>query len=113
MGNDEGHAKIEAWRVHDTGLVAAPGPFRRLAGAVRHHQGRGEPWPDRVTIEVTDTEVIVTPVATWPRAEVTVEVMGEGPPVTFVVRVGDAAHLLAAAADPGTRSTLAALSDRS
>ena len=46
--------RIEAWRVHDTGLVAAPGPFRRLPGAVRHHQGRGEPWPARVTLSVVD-----------------------------------------------------------
>lgn len=105
--------RIEAWRVHDTGLVAAPGPFRRLSGAVRHHRGRGEPWPDRVTIELTDAEVIVDPVGSFARAEVVVQVMGQGPPVTFVVRVGDEAHLLAAPAGPATLAVLTALAPTS
>lgn len=96
--------------MHDTGLVAAPGPFRRLPGAVRHHQGRGEPWPDRVTLSLTADELVVEGVGSWPRADVTVRPMGSGPPVTFVVQLPDAAHLLAAPADETTDAFLAALS---
>lgn len=110
MEGDEGHATIEAWRVHDTGLVAAPGPFRRLAGAVRHHQGRGAPWPDRVTIEVTDDELIVEAVGRWPVGEVTIRLVGQGPPVSFVLHLPDADQLLAAPADAATAAFVAALS---
>ena len=91
--------RIEAWRVHDTGLVAAPGPFRRLAGVVRHHQGRGDPWPDRVSLHLTDEDLVVDGIGTWPRHEVSVRVMSQGPPVSFVVQLPDAAHLLAALAE--------------
>jgi hypothetical protein len=101
--------QLEAWRVQDTGLVAAPGPFRRLPGAVRHHQGRGAPWPDRVTLALTDDELVVDGVGSWPRAGVTVRLMSAGPPVTFVVQLPDAAHLLAAAAGEATDAFLAAL----
>lgn len=102
--------RIEAWRVHDTGLVAAPGPFRRLPGVVRHHQGRGEPWPDRVTLELSDDDLVVVGVGTWPLAEVTVVVVAQGPPVTFVVHLPNADQLLAAPADAATAAFLAALS---
>lgn len=101
--------QIEAWRVHDTGLVAAPGPFRRLPGAVRHHQGRGPVWPDRVTLALTDDELVVDGVGSWPVAEVTVVVVAQGPPVTFVVHLPDADQLLAAPADAATAAFLAAL----
>lgn len=101
--------RIEAWRVHDTGLVAAPGPFRRLPGAVRHHQGRGDPWPAQVHLELTGDELVVAGVGAWPRREVSVRLVSAGPPVSFVVQLPDASHLLAAAADDATRSFLAAL----
>ena len=52
--------RVEAWRVHDTGLVAVPSRFRRLGGLVRHLQGQGEPWPDQVALEVVDGELRVT-----------------------------------------------------
>jgi len=102
--------RIEAWRVHDTGLVAAPGPFRRLGGAVRHHQGRGTAWPGRVTLEVIDDELVVDGVGTWPLAEVSVRVVSQGPPVSFVVHLPDADQLLAAASDDTTAAFVAALS---
>lgn len=102
--------QIEAWRVHDTGLVASPGPFRRLPGAVRHHQGRGAPWPDRVTLEVTDDSFVVEGVGAWPLTEVAVVVVAQGPPVTFVVHLPEADQLLAAPADSATAAFLAALS---
>jgi hypothetical protein len=102
--------RVEAWRVHDTGLVAVPGPFRRLPGAVRHHQGRGEPWPERVSLLLTDDELVVDGVGSWPRSEVAVRLLSQGPPVTFVVQVPGGAHLLAAPADGSTTSFLAALS---
>ena len=78
--------RIEAWRVHDTGLVAAPGPFRRLPGVVRHHQGRGDPWPTRVSLALVDDDLVVDGVGAWPRGAVSVQVVSQGPPVTFVVR---------------------------
>lgn len=102
--------RIEAWRVHDTGLVAAPGPFRRLPGVVRHHQGRGDPWPDRVSLALIDDELVVEGVGAWPRHEVSIRVVSHGPPVSFVVQLPDAAHLLAAPADATTELFLAALS---
>ena len=101
--------RIEAWRVHDTGLVAAPGPFRRLPGAVRHHRGRGPAWPAQVTLELTDDELVVVDVGVWPRTDVSVRIMAEGPPVSFVVELPEAAHLLAAPADDRTRAFLDAL----
>ena len=101
--------RIEAWRVHDTGLVAAPGPFRRLPGAVRHHQGRGPAWPARVTLKLIDGKLVVDGVGTWPQADVSVRLVSDGPPVSFVVELPDAAHLLAAPAGEATRAFLAAL----
>ena len=101
--------RIEAWRVHDTGLVAAPGPFRRLPGVVRHHQGHGDSWPARVTLHLTDDELVVDGIGAWPRTEVSVRVVSHGPPVSFVVQLPDAAHLLAAPAVAATETFLAAL----
>jgi len=103
--------RIEAWRVHDTGLVAAPGPFRRLPGVVRHHQGRGDPWPDRVSLTLTDDDLLVDGIGAWPRREVSVRIVSQGPPVSFVVQLPAAAHLLAAPADATTETFLAALAD--
>ena len=101
--------RIEAWRVHDTGLVAAPGPFRRLPGSVRHHQGRGVAWPDRVTLEVVDDELVVHGVGSWAISEVSLRVVGQGPPVSFVVHLPDADQLLAAPADATTAAFIAAV----
>ena len=104
--------RIEAWRVHDTGLVAAPGPFRRLPGAVRHHQGHGDPWPDHVALSLTDDDLVVDGVGAWPRSDVSIRVVSQGPPVSFIVQLPDAAHLLAAPADATTQAFLAALTDQ-
>lgn len=101
--------QIEAWRVHDTGLVAVPGPFRRLPGAVRHLRGRGAPWPDRITLVLRDEELVVEDVGSWSRRDVSVRTVSAGPPVTFIVQLPDAAHLLAAPADATTAAFLAAL----
>lgn len=101
--------RIQAWRVHDTGLVAAPGPFRRLPGAVRHHQGQGSPWPDRVALAVDDGLLVVDGVGSWPLDAVSARTVAVGPPTTFVVQVPGGAHLLAAPADANTLAFLAAL----
>ncbi|MEO7427745.1 MAG: hypothetical protein ABIY48_00025 [Acidimicrobiales bacterium] len=101
--------RITAWRVHDTGLVAAPGPFRRLPGAVRHHQGRGAAWPDQVTLELIDGQLVVDGVGRWPMADIRVRVVAQGPPVSFVVHLPDADQLLAAAAGDATTAFLAAI----
>ena len=104
---------VEAWRVHDTGLVAVPSRFRRLGGQVRHHQGHGAAWPARVTLALSDGELRVDapdgPVGVWSRAEVSAHRMAAGPPVTFVVDVPGASHLLAAAADPAVEALLVGL----
>ena len=106
--------RVDAWRVHDTGLVAAPGPFRRLPGRVRHHQGTGGAWPVRVVLELTDAELVVRAadgdlVGRWRRADVTIRPMSPGPPATFVVDVLGESHLLAAAADAATAALTTAL----
>jgi hypothetical protein len=105
--------QVEAWRVHDTGLVAVPSRFRRLGGRVRHLQGQGEPWPDTVTLRLGDGELRVIgpsgPVGVWPLAEVRATEVSAGPPVSFVLEVRGGAHLLAAAASPATQSLLTAL----
>ena len=106
--------RVEAWRVHDTGLVAVPSRFRRLGGLVRHLQGQGDPWPDSVTLAVVDRELHVTGpegarVGVWPVDEVTATPVAEGPPVSFVLELPGGAHLLAAAAGSATRALLAAL----
>lgn len=106
--------RVEAWRVHDTGLVAVPSRFRRLGGLVRHLQGQGDRWPDATTLVVCDDELAVTGpngalVGRWPLSDVAVSLVADGPPVSFVIEVPGAAHLLAAAADVATRDLLAAL----
>jgi hypothetical protein len=106
--------RVRAWQVHDTGLVAAPGRFRRLPGRVRHHQGAGERWPDQLELALGDEELVVSDrtgaeLGRWPRREVTVRLVAQGPPVSFVIEVPGAAHLVAAAADPTTAGLLAAL----
>ncbi len=93
---------VTVWRVHDTGLVAVPSRFRRLGGLVRHHRGRGVPWPAQVTLTVDGDELVVTApgleVGRWPRAEVEVRPVAAGPPVHLVVTVPGGEHLLAAPA---------------
>jgi hypothetical protein len=106
--------RVEAWRVHDTGLVAVPSRFRRLGGLVRHRQGHGPAWPDAVAVTVADGEVRVTDrtgqvVGSWPAGEVSASPVAAGPPVSFVLEVPGATHLLAAAAGEPTRALLAAL----
>jgi hypothetical protein len=106
--------RVEAWRVHDTGLVAVPTRFRRLGGLVRHLQGHGEPWPDRVVLDLDGDALRVTSldgttIGSWPGAAATAERVGGGPPVSFVLTVPGASHLLAAAASPETDALLAAL----
>lgn len=104
---------MEAWRVHDTGLVAVPSRFRRLGGLVRHLQGHGDRWPDTVTLVLGDGELRVVgaagPVGTWPLAEAHATRVSAGPPVSFVLEVAGGAHLLAAASSPATESLLSAL----
>jgi hypothetical protein len=106
--------QIEAWRVHDSGLVAAPGRFRRLSGRVRHHQGEGDAWPVNVVLEVARGELRVTGadgglVGVWPVAEATARRSSAGPPVAFVVEVPGTSQLLAAAAGDAVEELLAAL----
>lgn len=106
--------RVPAWRVHDTGLVTAPGRFRRLGGSVRHHQGRGEPWPEQVELVLDADRLVVrtadgSEVGAWPRREVRTQRVAAGPPVTFVVEVPDEAHLLAAAGGADLESLLDAL----
>jgi len=105
---------VSAWRVHDTGLVALPSRFRRLAGLVRHLQGQGEAWPDRVDLAITDGELRASaggsPLGAWPRRDVAVTRVSDGPPVSFVLELPGGAHLLAAAAGGATDELLAALS---
>jgi hypothetical protein len=106
--------RVEAWRVHDTGLVAVPSRFRRLGGLVRHLQGHGDAWPDAVTLTLADGELRVTArtkgvVGSWPAGDVAVSLVAAGPPISFVLEVPDATHLLAAAAGEPTRALLAAL----
>lgn len=100
---------VGAWLVHDSGLVAAPGPFRRLAGRVRHHQDEGVPWPTRLRLSLTRTELVVEGVGRWRRADAHLRVIAQGPPVTFVLEVPGSSQLLAAPADPSTADLVAAL----
>ncbi len=109
-----GEVRVEAWRVHDTGLVAVPSRFRRLGGLVRHLQGHGDAWPDTVTLSVAGDLLQVTAstgvVGSWSLLDVSVTRLTGGPPVSFVVELPGATHLLAAAAGEATDSLLAALS---
>ena len=107
--------RVTAWRVQDTGLVAAPGPFRRLPGSlVRHLRGEGPSWPVQVVLDLEDDELRVAtadgaPIGTWPRDAVEVRRVGDGPPVQLVLTVDGQPHLLAAAANADTAAFLAAL----
>lgn len=103
------HLEVTAWSVTDSGLVAMPGPFRRLPGVVRHHQGRGEAWPASVLLAVEGSDLVVADVGRWPLSEVRARRVSDGPPVTFVLEVPGASNLLGAAADPATHRLLAAL----
>jgi hypothetical protein len=108
-------AAVQAWRVHDTGLVAVPSRFRRLGGLVRHLQGHGEAWPDTVALTLVDGVLHVTGptgvVGAWPITAVGATIVTAGPPVSFVLEVPDATHLLAAATGPTTDALLAALGE--
>lgn len=108
-------ADVVAWVVRDSGLVTAPDPYRRLPGLVRHHAGRGEPWPNDVVLTVRDGQFHVTDTAgeafgRWDVADVTARLVSIGPPVTFVVQVPGGTQLLGAASGSGTEALLAALS---
>ena len=105
--------RVQAWRVADTGLVAAPGRFRRLPGRVRHHQGAGPLWPSEVVLELVDGELRVWAgdelVGSWAQADVELRQVTAGPPVQFILELPDQAQLLAAASGPATEALLAAL----
>lgn len=106
--------KVEAWQVHDTGLVALAGPFRRLPGRVRHHQSPGDVWPDRLLLDLDQDELRVSTdggptLGRWPCEQVTARLVTPGPPVSFVLDVPGSSHLLAAPADHLTDALLAAL----
>jgi hypothetical protein len=108
-----GAVEVEAWRVHDTGLVAVPTRFRRLGGLVRHLQGQGDPWPAAVTLVLSDEELRVTSagglVGAWPRGEVRATRRSSGPPVQLVLEVPGSTQLLAAAAGPDVEALLTEL----
>jgi hypothetical protein len=106
--------QLDAWRVHDSGLVAAPTRYRRLGGLVRHHRGEGDAWPADVGLTLDDAQLLVTgpdgaPVGVWPVTEVRVARVGGGPPVQFTLEVPGSSQLLAAAAGPDTDAFLAHL----
>jgi hypothetical protein len=106
---------VRAWLAHDTGLVAVLPRFRRLPGRVRHHRGAGAAWPAEVVLDVTGGELAVvdvagTPVGRWPTGAVSARVVGTGPPVQFVLDLGDdGSHLLSAAAGPDVDALLTVL----
>ena len=106
---------VRAWLAHDTGLVAVLPRFRRLTGRVRHHQGAGPRWPAEVVLDVESDELRVdqpdgAAVGRWPLATVSVRVVAAGPPMQFVVDLGeDGSHLLSAATGPDVDALLAAL----
>jgi hypothetical protein len=104
---------VSAWRVHDTGLVAVPGRFRRLGGLVRHHRGAGPAWPVEVTLALDGDALVVTgadgEVGRWPRAAITARRVSGGPPVQFVLEVPGGGQLLAAPAGTEVEELLAAL----
>ena len=102
---------MTVWPVRDSGL-ASPGPsHRRLPGELRHHQGHGEPWPDRVTLTLSVSRSALTAagIGRWPLADVTISDVRTGPPVTFVLRTPVGEHLLGMAAGEPGASFLAVL----
>ena len=101
---------VRAWQAHDTGLVAVLPRFRRLAGRVRHHAGSGPAWPAQVDLAVEGEDLVVVDIGRWALASVSVRVVSEGPPVAFVLDLGEEGTvLLNAAAGPDTSALLAAL----
>jgi hypothetical protein len=67
-----------------------------------------------VSLAVEDDELRVTgptgeAVGRWPRADVTVTKVADGPPASFVVEIPGGAHLLAAAAGAATDALFDAL----
>jgi hypothetical protein len=101
---------VRAWQAHDTGLVAVLPRFRRLAGRVRHHAGTGPAWPAQVDLAVEGDHLVVVDVGRWPVASVSLRLVSEGPPVAFVLDLGDdGSVLLNAAAGPDTAALLEAL----
>jgi hypothetical protein len=108
-----GGVEVEAWRVHDTGLVAVPTRFRRLGGLVRHLRGQGDGWPAAVTLVLDDEELRVTSargvVGVWPRDEVRATRHSSGPPVQLVLEVPGSSQLLAAAAGSEVEALLTEL----
>ncbi len=105
---------MEAWRAHDTGLVALPTRFRRLSGQVRHLRGTGLAWPERLTLVVADGTLTASDpdgaaVGAWPVSEVQATSVATGPPASFVVEVPGGVHLLSAAPGPALDRLLAAL----
>ncbi|MDP1819016.1 MAG: hypothetical protein Q8K58_03880 [Acidimicrobiales bacterium] len=110
--------RVSAWEVHDSGLVTAPGRFRRLTGRVRHHAPQGDRWPGGVVLEVGRGEVRITGhdgglIGAYPETDVVTRLVSCGPPVTFVLDVPGEAHLLAAASGPETTALLSVLSPTS
>ena len=101
--------RVSCWQVRDTGLLASPGPFRRLRGEVRHHRGQGDPWPDPVTLVLSDGMLYVEQVGQWPLHSVECRLYSAGPPVMFILRVPGATQLLATAAGLGAQALLSRL----
>ena len=98
--------RLEAWHVHDSGLLVAPGRFRRLPGAVRHHGNDAQQWPATVVIELSAGGLRVqgTDGATlgeWSADQCSARVVAAGPPATFVLDVPGGDHLLATGASDG------------
>jgi hypothetical protein len=108
-GHGGTEVRVSCWVVRDTGLLAAPGRFRRLHGEVRHHRGEGAAWPDPVILEVADGWLRVGGVGEWPLDDVEARLVQVGPPVTFVLRVPGAAQLLATAGGLGAQALLSRL----
>jgi hypothetical protein len=101
---------VRAWQAHDTGLVAVLPRFRRLAGRVRHHAGSGPAWPAQVDLAVEGDDLVVVGIGRWALASLSVRVVSQGPPVAFVLDLGEEGTvLLNAAAGPDTSALLAAL----
>jgi hypothetical protein len=102
---------VTVWPVRDSGLAVAGPGHRRLPGALRHHRGEGETWPDRVTLRLTRTELIASDIGRWPLADVSIGDVQSGPPVMFVLRTPAGAHLLGMAAGEPGASFVAALTE--
>lgn len=100
---------VEVWSVRDTGLAPAPPRFRRLPGALRHHQGSGPPWPDRATLRLVGDRLEVPGVGAWSVGEVRAALVHRGPPLRFSLAVPGSTQLLATAATESGARLLDAL----